>query len=123
MSPQAGERRVVEVLAVGKRGQRARASPVEPRIAFALPCRQAAKLGDQLTHGAHPPAIGIVGDVAGDQALKVRSRVPVRRGRVRRLPFGPRRVGRLSVERSPNQSTVIERWGFSQAYWRQICKN
>ena len=77
---------------------------------------QAAKLGDQLTHGAHPPAIGIVGDVAGDQALEVRRRVPVRRGRVRRLPFGPRRAVASSAERSPNQSTVIVRCGFSQAY-------
>ena len=56
--------------------------------------RQATELRDELADRAVAPAICIMGGIGGDQPLKARRRIPVRRGRIARPPLRPGRIGR-----------------------------
>ena len=102
------------IAAVAQRGQRARCRPVAASTAFCFGCRSARGTRRRTRGRSARAALGIVGDVAGDQALEVLGRVPVRGGGVRRPPLWPRRSVARSADRSPNQSTVRSRCGLSQ---------
>ena len=75
---------------------------------------QAAKLGDEVAHGAVVSEVAIPGDVGGEVALQAARGVPVRTGRVARPPLLPVRVGggdldeRLAVPGPAQRQVRIE---------------
>ena len=71
----------------------ARASPVASSTRPCLAVRgEAAELGDELAHGAVALALGVMNHIGGDQPGKPLRRIPVRRGRVGRLPLASSRA-------------------------------
>ena len=112
-----GDHAMIEVDAVGERGQWRSRQVCGTKHGLLLGgAVQPAELGHQLAHGAHAPAIGVVGDVAGDEPF--RCAAVYQWGEVGSDGFHFAHAGSVAgtVERSPNQSVVRVRCGLSQGY-------